>query len=307
MICAFLHCVCFHHLAVSDAAALHACRGDAQQAVHFTGDDHAFCAVKVVDDVIRLFDFAACFAAKAAHRCSKAEYPHRRANGHMVIVRKVNVDFFDGHIPPMHTKTSAPPESTSTISFFGRFYFVNFGARAVCFLKGGLAGVAHAGEIHHKAAVICGDVGIVLDMYGKMLLLIENERRAAGSRLQKAENEKCGGHKVQRKDNELDHDPRHQRHAENRSADDAGFFLCKHQRRRNQIRDAVDAQQRDAGEGEILKQNVRKGQYLKIWEHSLHAHDAAVRRRQHTRSSPNSANADEQAPKDQDFSRCVIS
>lgn len=98
----------------------------------------------------------------------------------------------------------------------------------------------------------------------------------------------------------LDTDPQHQRHAEQPAERDARTLFSQQQSGCGQIGQAVDNQQRPAGERQIPEQHVRKRQHLKIREHRVHAQRPAARVEQHPGRACDRADADKQRPEQQD-------
>ena len=121
------------------------------------------------------------------------------------------------------------------------------------------------------------------------------------------QNRRCRGrkdplsaHDFLREHIKLDADPQHQRHAEQPAERDARTLFSQQQSGCGQIGQAVDDQQRPAGERQIPEQHVRKRQHLKIREHRVHAQRPAARVEQHPGRACDRADADKQRPEQQD-------
>lgn len=86
------------------------------------------------------------------------EHPYRRADGHMVKRREVNINGLYRHLPAVHSESAAPPEAESALGHLDRFYLIDCGSRAVGFFKRLFSDIAHAGEEHDKARRVGTDI-----------------------------------------------------------------------------------------------------------------------------------------------------
>ena len=95
-------------------------------------------------------------------------------------------------------------------------------------------------------------------------------------------------------------DPQHQCHTKQPAERNTCVLFCQQQAGCGQIGQAVDDQQRPAGERQIPEQHVRKRQHLKIREHRVHAQRPAARVEQNPGRACDRADADKQRPEQQD-------
>ena len=141
---------------------------------------------------------------------------------------------------------------------------------------------------------------------GKILLPCKHPGRVARDRLDQAEDKISRGHEIKREDIKLNADPQHQRYAEYRAQDGSGTTVFQQQHGGGQIGQAVDDQQCNAGELEILKQYAGKWQHLKIGQHRVHTHDAARRLNQHAGRASHRADSNKQRPENQPLTSRLI-
>ena len=86
-----------------------------------------------------------------------------------------------------------------------------------------------------------------------------------------------------------------------------GRPMSRQEPRRQQIGQAVDQQQCNAGESKILKQYICKGHLLEEGQHGVHSHTFARWIQQHAQTAPQGAQANEQRPENQPAASSCIS
>ena len=273
--------------------------GQAEEGVHLAGGVFVAAAGVVDEEVVGLADAAGGLHAEAADRRGQGEDPDGGADGHVVIGGKVEPDRLDGHGPAVHPVAAAPPEAERARGPLSGADLIDGCAGPVGLGEGLLSDVAHAGEADDQAAGVGTDVRVVGGVDAEGLLLQEDPGGIAGRGLAQAEEEIERGHEIQGEDVKLDADPEHQRHAEDAAEHDARFLFREEQAGGGQVAQAVDDQQRPAGEDEVLKQNFGEGKDLKIRQHGVHAQRAAAGVDQHGGCAGHGAEADEERPEDQ--------
>ena len=87
------------------------------------------------------------------------------------------------------------------------------------------------------------------------------------------------------------------------AASQASFFTYPRRKKyttsRREIGQPVDDEQSDAGEYEVLKHRIRKGNHLKIRQHGIHTQGLASGVFQHGRRAAHGPQADEQRPENE--------
>ena len=132
-----------------------------------------------------------------------------------------------------------------------------------------------------------------------MFLPIKDPCGISGKCLTQADNKKCSGHKIQREYHKLDANPQHQRHTKDAAQNNACFSFGQKQPGSKQVCHPVYKQQCPAGKHKILEKHLRKGQYLKIRQHGIHAHEPPAGVKQHTDGTTHCADAHKKCPENQ--------
>lgn len=126
-----------------------------------------------------------------------------------------------------HPVVPTPPEARGAFGSLRSFDLIESRAGFASSLIGKLPGVAHAGEVDHQRVWIPANVGVILCVKYKMLLLIEDSGSKAGQCLQNTEGKVGVAHEIAGEDDTLDGNPRHQRQPQNAAQNHAGFLFPK--------------------------------------------------------------------------------
>jgi len=108
-------------------------------------------------------------------------------------------------------------------------------------------------------------------------LVVPAEGGETGEGLEYAEDEIDNVHGVQWEDVELDQYPQHQRDTKDRAEHESQTAMPEYQHRGGEVGQSVHAQQCHTAPHEVLKEEIRKGQYLKARQHICHIPYLAVR------------------------------
>ena len=117
--------------------------------------------------------------------------------------------------------------------------------------------------------------------------------------LEYAEDEIDNVHCVQGEDAELDSYPQHQRDAKHCAEYESPTAVTEYQHRGGEIGQTVHAQQGNAAPHKVLKEEIRKGKHLKVWQHIRHVPHVAVRIRPKQDGTAYRAKTDKNTPEKQ--------